>query len=470
MRILVLGTGLQGRATLHDLARSPSVSHVIAADADLAGLTRYLDRLKSPKIEAVALDANNRDQVAALMRRVQAVIVLLPIAFHVPITRLAVESGIHLVNSSYAPPEFHDIGRDAAARGLSILPEFGFDPGIDLVLAGQAVRELDEVHEFYSYGAGFPEPKAATGPLRYKISWTFDGVLKSYVRDAQVIRQGKAIAVPGREIFAPSNIHTVDLEGYGSLEAYPNGNVIHFLDALGVTATVKNAGRFAMRWPGHCALWYALAQLGFLDQAPVPVGNASVVPREFVRSVLEPQLQFADDERDVAVIRVDARGIKDGRRRRLLYQVIDLRDLASGLLAMNRTVGYTASIGAQLILRGDIRSEGSSRLSRTSPLISSWRSSGSAASSCDARKGTGSLRGEDALMSRTSVARRGSGAIPNDEGGPQHAVTGRAVPTVLRRRRSEDPSCRGDTPGEGGRQGLHEQGTGVSQARRRRRR
>lgn len=358
MRILVLGTGLQGRATLHDLARSPTVSHVIAADADLNGLTRYLDRLKTNKIEPVGLDAHDHDRVAALMRKVEAVIVLLPISFHVPITRLAVESGIHLVNSSYVPPEFHDIGRDAAARGLAILPEFGFDPGIDLVLAGQAVKELDEVHEFYSYGAGFPESKAATGPLRYKISWTFEGVLKSYVRDAHVIREGKTVSVPGREIFAPSNIYTVKMEGYGNLEAYPNGNVVHYLDAMGVTATVKNAGRFAMRWPGHCAFWYALAQLGFLDPAPIPVGNASIVPRDFVRSLLEPQLQYADDERDVAVIRVDVRGLKNGRRRRLLYQVIDLRDLTSGLLAMNRTVGYTASIGAQMILRGDIKKRG----------------------------------------------------------------------------------------------------------------
>ena len=358
MRILVLGTGLQGRATLHDLARCPSVSHVIAADADFTGLTRYLDRLKTGKIEPVALDANNHDQVAALMRKAEAVIVLLPTSFHVPITRLAVQRGIHLVNSSYPPPEFHEIGREATVRGLAILPEFGFDPGIDIVLAGQAIKELDEVHEFYSYGAGFPEPKAATGPLRYKISWTFDGVLKSYMRDATVIREGKTVAVAGREIFAPSNIHTVAMEHYGLLEAYPNGNVINYLDAMGVTATVKNAGRFAMRWPGHCAFWYPLAQLGFLDQAPLPVGERPIAPRDFVRCLLEPQLQYAEDERDVAVIRVVVRGIKNGRRRRLLYQVIDLRDLTSGLLAMNRTVGYTASIGAQMILRGDITKRG----------------------------------------------------------------------------------------------------------------
>jgi len=89
------------------------VSRVIAADADFGGLTRSLDRLKTDKVEPVGLDARDQDQVAGLMRQVQAVIVLLPVSFH-------------------------------------------------------------------SYGAVFPEPKAATGPLRYKISWTFDGVLKSY--------------------------------------------------------------------------------------------------------------------------------------------------------------------------------------------------------------------------------------------------------------------------------------------------
>jgi saccharopine dehydrogenase-like NADP-dependent oxidoreductase len=178
------------------------------------------------------------------------------------------------------------------------------------------------------------------------------------VRDAQVIREGKTMTIPGREIFASSNIHRVDMEGWGALEAYPNGDVVHYLQAMGVAGTVKNAGRFAMRWPGHCAFWYALSQLGFLELGPIPVGSAPVVPREFVRNLLEPQLQYGDDERDVAVIRVDVRGLKDGRRRRVLSQVVDLRDVESGLLAMNRTVGYTASIGAQMILRGDIRKRG----------------------------------------------------------------------------------------------------------------
>jgi saccharopine dehydrogenase-like NADP-dependent oxidoreductase len=124
---------------------------------------------------------------------------------------------------------------------------------------------------------------------------------------------------------------------------------------MGIASTVRDAGRFAMRYPGHCAFWYTLAQLGFLDDTPTIAG---VAPREFVRALLEPQLQFADAERDVALIRLDVRGVKDGRKLHLVYEVIDRRDLETGLMAMNRTVGYTISIGAQMILRGDIRKRG----------------------------------------------------------------------------------------------------------------
>ncbi|MFQ5857663.1 MAG: saccharopine dehydrogenase family protein [Anaerolineae bacterium] len=359
MRILLLGTGLQGKAALHDLARSPFVSRVIAGDADIGGLTAYADRLETDKITCVELDAYNHDQVAGLMQSAQVVIALLPTAFHVSIAQLALACGVHLVSASYAPREFQAIGREAEAKGLAILPEFGLDPGIDLVLAGQAIRELDEVHEFYSYGAGVPEPNVANNPIKYKVSWTFEGVLKSYRHPARILRHSHTVDISDKEIFAEENIHMVKIEGLGPLEAFPNGDVVKYLNAMGTSPTVRNAGRYTMRWPGHCAFWKQLVDLGFLDEAPIRVGDdVTISPRRFVHDLLVPQLQYQDDERDVTVVRIDTRGIKNGRRKRVIYQVIDWRDLDTGLLAMQRTVGYTTSIGAQMILRGDIQQRG----------------------------------------------------------------------------------------------------------------
>lgn len=360
MRIMVLGVGRQGRAALYDLAHSPTVSHVIAADSNADELTRYVRGLNTDKIEPIALDVRDYDAVTGVMRRVEAVINLLPVLFQAPVARLAIANGIHMVDTSYTSPELYSLGEQAAARNLTILPEFGFDPGIDLVLAGQVAKELDEVHEYHSYGTGFPEPQAArTNPLQYKISWSVPGLLTAYKRDGRIVRNGEVVEIPGREMFAPSNIHTVELAGYGPQEAYVNGDAIQFLDRLGIKATVRNAGRYATRWPGHCAFWYTLAHMGFLDETPITAGDAHVIPRRVVQALLEqPQFQYADHERDVAVIRVDVRGLENGKRKRLVYEMCDLRDLTTGLMAMNRTVGYTASIGAQMILRGDITKRG----------------------------------------------------------------------------------------------------------------
>jgi lysine 6-dehydrogenase len=142
------------------------------------------------------------------------------------------------------------------------------------------------------------------------------------------------------------------------MEAYLNGDVVGFLDELEIRSTVKNAGRFATRWPGHCAFWYPVSQLGFLSDDPVQIGDVRVSPKEFVCSLLEPQLQYSENERDLALILVDVRGEKDGKPMRILYTASGLRDLDTGFMAMTRMVGFTSSIGAQMILRGDIEKRG----------------------------------------------------------------------------------------------------------------
>jgi len=101
-----------------------------------------------------------------------------------------------------------------------------------------------------------------------------------------------------------------------------------------------------------------MVDLGFLGEEPVPGLPAEVTPRRFLAALLEPQLQYGPEERDVALIRVEVAGLVGGQRRRLVLQVLDLRDLETGLLAMNRTVGYTASIVARMIGRGEIEARG----------------------------------------------------------------------------------------------------------------
>jgi saccharopine dehydrogenase-like NADP-dependent oxidoreductase len=371
-KVALFGVGQQGKTILYDLVRSNVVSEVIAADVDIEGLKAFANKLSAEKIRCEKLDAADEAATSKLLSGVDTAIEVLPPRFCLQMARLAVQNGVHMVNTMYMldvgetdpnkkkanEKALHALDEKAKDMGVTVLPEMGMDPGIDLILCGQAVRDLDEVHELYSYGAGIPEFEAADNPLKYKVTWTFDGVLKSYMRPGRVLKEGHIIEVAANEMFTKEHASELDLEGFGRLEVYPNGDALKYAEILGIRDQVKTMGRFVLRWPGHCAFWEKMAKLGFLNASPIKVGQTPVIPRDFVCALLEPQLQYRDNERDLAIIRIDARGVKDGRRRRVIFQVMDKRDLETGFTAMARTVGFAASIGAHMILRGDIQKRG----------------------------------------------------------------------------------------------------------------
>ncbi len=361
MRILLLGAGRQGKAALHDLARSSAVTRVIVGDIDLGALEKHVARCDyGDRVHCARIDAADRAAVDRLMAHdVDLVVDLLPVQFHGPVARAALQRGVHFVDASYASAELKELDSAARARDVTILPEFGMDPGIDLVLLGEAVRSLDEVEEIVSYGAGFPEPTAAHNPIGYKVTWNFEGVLRSYLRSGRVIRDGKVVDVDATAMFAPDNVHHVEIDGLGRLEAFVNGDALAYADQLGIeTEALRRLERCVLRWPGHCAFWKALVDLHLLDNEPVVVDGRAVDRKRFLAAAIEPHIEYGETERDVVVVRVEARGFKSGRRARVLLQVVDRRDLVRGHTAMSRTVGFTAAIGALLIGSGRITARG----------------------------------------------------------------------------------------------------------------
>jgi len=102
----------------------------------------------------------------------------------------ALETRVPLVSTNYGKPIQH-LHEPAKAAGVSLMPECGLDPGIDLVICGHSVRQFDELNVLNSYCGGIPEKKACTNPLNYKISWNFDMVLRSQKRPSVFIRGGK---------------------------------------------------------------------------------------------------------------------------------------------------------------------------------------------------------------------------------------------------------------------------------------
>jgi saccharopine dehydrogenase-like NADP-dependent oxidoreductase len=361
MRVLLLGVGMQGKAALHDLTASSDVDEVIAADADIEMLESYVGRASyGGSVRCEAFDAADPASLRRLMQMQPDVAVsLLPKVFTGLVARAAIESGVHFVNTSYVPAELRVLDAEARRRGVTILPEFGLDPGIDLVMLGEAYRSLDTIEEIRSYGAGVPELDAADNPLHYKVSWTLEGVLESYRRPARLIREGTVVELDPAQVFSPENVDEVDVAGLGVLEVYPNGDAVRYVEALGLDPqALRAAGRYTLRWPGHCAFWKKVVDLHLLDRDPVTVDGLPVDRLRFLAAAIGPHIQYGPGERDVAFVRVEVVGRRAGQRRRLRYEMADWRDLTTGLMAMSRTVGFTASIGAILIGTGVINRRG----------------------------------------------------------------------------------------------------------------
>jgi lysine 6-dehydrogenase len=373
-RVLLLGLGMQGTAALYDLLSCPEISRIVVVDSR-PGLLASLDRYPPGRVIGRILNAVDEASLAPLMRDADVVVEALTATFALPVGRLAADCGVSLVSSSYylnpgeqdaekietIKNQIRRIDRVAAGKGIVILTEFGMDPGLDLVLGARALRELDEVREFRSYGAGIPGPNARANPLQYKFSWSIIGVMKAYRRPARIISDAQIVTFDADKVFEEGNYHILELEEIGvPLECFPNGDSVRYAELFGIQDSVKEMGRYTCRLPGHCAFWNTLVKCGFLDEPPVRIGEVCASPIEFTASLLGSQKQFhyADDEQDMTFIRVDVQGIRRGKETRVIYQLIDTRDLETGFTSMQRTVGFTLGLGARLILEGKLAKPG----------------------------------------------------------------------------------------------------------------
>ena len=365
MKAIVLGMGQQGKATIHDLESSDIIKEIVAADLfpteeSLAEANRFLSTRKYNKTSPLRLNVSEKRNLADefIAAQVDVVICMLPIALAFTVAEAALKAGIPFVSSNYTYnlAQLHD---SAIKSNNIILPEMGLDPGIDLIMGRLAVDELDVVHGLNSYGGGIPAPECAdTSPIRYKISWVFDRVLDVYVRQAEMMKRGKSFSVPGADLFKEENFHEIEFDGVGKVEAYPNGDALRYIKIFGLGSDLQDMGRYALRWTGHSQFWRTMVGLGLLEEEPVTVNGAKVSPRAFLSQCLTPRLQFGNKERDVALLRVEAWGLKDNKRVKVTYDLVDYRDTETGLFAMNRTVGFTCSIAAQMILTGKITEPG----------------------------------------------------------------------------------------------------------------
>ena len=358
MKILVLGgCGVQGRTALYDLATDPNISEIICADIRFDELSKIENFTDMGKITTAKIDAQNKSDLLDLYRKVDLVIDLLPKEFKSHVNEMALEAKVHVVNTNYMY-NTKDMDKKAKQAGIAIMPECGLDPGIDLVIYADAKSRFDSLYVINSYCGGFPEKKACTNPLNYKLSWIWRGVLSSTSRDGRIIKDRQIIEIPGARQHDESFVHEIEFPNLGTLEAIPNGDAVFFTDRMDLTKTMVNTGRYSLRWPGWSAFWRPLKELDFLSEDPVKGIDGKLSPMDFLEKHLGPKLVYQDNEKDLVAMINIFEGKKDNKKMRFTSCMLIERDLETGIMAMSKGVAYTACIVAKMILKGEIKEKG----------------------------------------------------------------------------------------------------------------
>ena len=160
MNAMVAGLGMQGKAVVHDLSKSDLIDRVIAVDVDLSAARAFLNKAEYANVTAIEADAMDQGVLLDLIARhkVDILVCMMPSWLCGPIAGICIEAGIPYVCTTYASV-LGGLDEQAAQKRVLLMPEMGFDPGIDLLLAAKAVHQLDVVHGLNSYGSGVPEPQ-----------------------------------------------------------------------------------------------------------------------------------------------------------------------------------------------------------------------------------------------------------------------------------------------------------------------
>lgn len=361
-RLLILGMGMQGKGALYDALESGKFTSISVADCG-AEFESMMPHYRALGAEPFMVDANNDDELLALIKAHDIVIELLPVDFAMKTGMLAAQNGVSLVSSMYyisqsmtdpvkiaeGKLKLEELNTVAKKTGATIMMAFGMDPGIDLMLGGELLREIPELETFYSYGAGFPDENCERNALDYKFSWSPHSTLVSYYRKTKKIVDGQIVHVPAEKLFAPEHTHVLNdpLLGY-PVECYSAGDCENFANLFNILGTIKHMDRYTARKVGHCAFWDKVVNCGFLGNAPIKIKGVDICPVDFVTALLTSQSQFwyKEQERDVGYIRVEGSGTSNGKHKHIVYTIVDYKDLATGLTSMQRLVGFTVSIVA----------------------------------------------------------------------------------------------------------------------------
>ena len=350
----VLGGGRQGTAAAYDMAKFGDAARVLIADVSLEAAQKAATRINKfigkEIAEAHQVDVTNHDQLKTFLNRVDSFLSAVPYWNNPAITRVAIEAKACMADlggNTDLVREQMKLSPQAMSAGIAIVPDCGQVPGMGTSLTVYAMSLLDETEEVTFWDGG--NPLHPQPPFNYILTFNIAGLTNEYYGVAHFIREGKRVQVP---TLKDEDYEIVGFpEPIGKMEAFVAGGGTSTMP-WSFEGKLKTLWNKTLRWPGHFAEWKAYMQAGLLETAPVEVQGVKVAPRDVLHTLLDPRIRAKPGEPDLVIVRVLAKGKKDGCTAQVLLDLIDRYDEVTGFTAMERTTGWDGSIKAIMNAHG----------------------------------------------------------------------------------------------------------------------
>ena len=350
-KFLVLGAGKMGAVLAKDLILSNDQSMVTLVDIDFERLKQARDFIASDRLVPLQRNIEDKSQREGLFKEQEVVLAALLHKHSLVILEEAVKQGVHLIDLvGDKPLERLAYDEKAKKKGITVIPGCGVATGIDNICVGRGVSLLDETQEAMIYVGG--NPIHARLPLKYSILYAADSLLDFYERKTIILERGRI-----EEVRALSGIESIEFPPpFSEMECfYTDG-----LSSLIHTMQGRIKGSLAektVRYPGHARAVKSLKAWGLFSREPLRVGRNEVVPREFLRTILDEKWKLGK-EGDVTLMRVVVSGKKSGQPINHIFEMVDYFDPEKQYTSMAKTTCFPASIAAQMIVAGKIIKRG----------------------------------------------------------------------------------------------------------------
>jgi lysine 6-dehydrogenase len=344
--ILIIGAGLMGRAAAYFFQNHPDGPYRVLLSDENESTLDSAEKVLSPggHVDTMRLDVTRSDSLIRALTGARVCLSCAPYFLNPTIARACMKLGVSYVDLGMNPEvtdEILALDSTAQARGVTLIPDTGFSPGLLNIFVWELVNRFGKCDEVRLWAGGLPQ--VPTGPLKYTQFFSIHGLVNEYFDDAREIRDGKMVTVPSL-----SDLETIEFPGLGTFEAFVTSGGTSTLPRT-LAGKVRRLSYKTIRYPGHMAALQSLRDLGLAEEKTYSFGTCELSPREMLVKVLEDRLP--KQVPDMVLIRAVARG--DKSREEKIEQIVKQNE-KTGLSAMAQLVGFPGAAVALAVYQGKV--------------------------------------------------------------------------------------------------------------------